>query len=140
MQKIFIKIIVLLLVVLYTYTACSKWFDFTRFKEAMLHQPLADWIAWPLIYTLPVLELAIALGLLSDRFRKAALLGSSCLLAVFTAYAALILLGGFNRIPCSCGAVISGMGWKAHLVFNTSFLILNAYGVHLLKKLDAYHQ
>lgn len=140
MQKIFIKIIVVLLVVLYTYTACSKWFDFTRFKEAMLHQPLADWITWSLIYTLPVLELAIALGLLSDRFRKAALVGSCCLLAVFTVYAGLILLGRFGRIPCSCGAVISGMGWKAHLVFNTSFLILNAYGVSLLKKQGAYDQ
>jgi hypothetical protein len=123
MKKLFYQLIVLLLVALYSYTATAKWTDFTRFRNEMMNQPFAHWVAQLLIYILPALELTIALGLLLEKFRKPALLFSSVLLSLFTLYAFVIIIGGFNRIPCSCGGFISGMTWIEHLFFTLTLSI-----------------
>ncbi|WP_051416504.1 MauE/DoxX family redox-associated membrane protein [Asinibacterium sp. OR53] len=117
MKRLFYQLIVLLLVALYSYTATSKWADFIKFRNEMMNQPIAHWVAESLIYTLPVVELAIALGLLAEKFRKMALLLSSVLLLSFTLYAYAVIIGGFSRIPCSCGGFIGEMTWLQHLFF-----------------------
>jgi hypothetical protein len=39
-----------------------------------------------------------------------------------------------EKLPCSCGGVISKMTWNQHLVFNIFFTLLSLLGVILEKR------
>jgi len=119
----------------------DKLTSFDSFKAGMLKQPLPVSLTTFLAYTIPVLELFTVLLLVFKKYRRWGFYFSLGLLALFTGYVGLALLGVWAKMPCGCGSVISGMSWPAHLLFNTSFLILNAYGIYLLnKKRGACHQ
>lgn len=115
----------LMLAFLYTYTAISKWYDWESFRISLYNQVFPEWLGTILLYSLPPAELALAILLVGKRTVGPALWVSLGLLTVFTGYIALVLMGVFERIPCSCGGVVSALGWEEHLFFNLFFLLFN---------------
>lgn len=127
-----IDIISFLLILLFVYTAASKLLDFKHFKIQMYIQTIPHKVSTALIWTLPSIEIIVALLLLFDKTRLFGLYLSSILLILFTGYITLVLLGYFGRMPCSCGGVITSLGWKNHLLFNLFFLLLSILGIYII--------
>nr|WP_139377370.1 MauE/DoxX family redox-associated membrane protein [Daejeonella lutea] len=87
-----------------------------------------------LVYLVPFTELVLAGLLCFTLTRIYGFVLSAVLLAWFSIYIVLILAGVFGKIPCSCGGVLSQLGWSEHLAFNLVFLALALIGFVSLKK------
>jgi hypothetical protein len=93
----------------------------------------AIWIAWGV----PFLEIVIAGLFLFPKYILTALYASFSLMSIFTTYIILVLKFS-DSIPCSCGGVISKLGWKEHLIFNLAFIAFALLGILLVKKNKKY--
>jgi len=122
-----------LLIILFLYASISKFLDFKTFVGEMNNQPFPNTLTPFLVWTLPSLEIAIALSLFFNYTRLVGLYASLFFMSLFTLYAGAILLHLFLYIPCSCGGVIRKLSWRQHLVFNLFFLCLSVMGI-LLKR------
>lgn len=120
-----------LLVLLFVYAALSKLFTFSDFDQQLHNQSFPGWLADFLLYLLIPVEIISALLLCFRRTMLSGLLISAALLLAFTTYIALVMLHFWERVPCSCGGILSQMGWTAHLIFNSIFLILNLIALYL---------
>jgi putative oxidoreductase len=120
-----------LLILLFIYAAMSKLLTFTDFKYQLYNQNFPHRLADSLRYILPAAELLAALLLCFARSRLAGLYLAFSLLAAFTLYIAMVLLHYWNRVPCSCGGILSHLSWGAHLIFNCAFLLLNLIAINL---------
>ncbi len=129
-----IEVMAALLVVLFIYTAVSKWLTFDDFQGQMRNQAIPSWLALMLIWGLPPIEIATGIALCFRRSRLAGFWSSTLLMAIFTGYILLVICKVFDRVPCSCGGVIKSLGWTAHLYFNLFFLGISVAGVHLSQK------
>lgn len=129
-----IELICALLVCLFVYAAASKLLAYNDFRAALYNQPIPHWSAELLSWLLPIVELVAAGLLMSPGTKLLGLYASGLLMFVFTGYVALVLAGGFGRIPCTCGGLLKNMGWKTHLIFNIFFLFLAVAGIVLVKK------
>jgi hypothetical protein len=114
-----------LLILLYVYAACSKLADPEEFRGQLYNQPFPHGLAGLLLYALPLGELLVVALLLLPGMQRRGLQLSLGLLALFTGYIVLIKLGAFARIPCSCGGILSHMGWTTHFFFNLFFILIN---------------
>lgn len=118
--------------ILFLYTASSKLMGLSDFKlqldRSEILGPFAEWIAW----MVPLLEIVLAILLLTKVYRLVALYGSLILMTLFTGYIAWMLRFS-DHIPCSCGGVISSMGWETHLVFNACCIVLAFIGIVLME-------
>ena len=119
----------LLLIVLFCYAAVSKLISFELFRVQMRNQTIPPEAAEVLIYLLPALELLTAGLLYKSSTRRFGLIASVMLMAAFTGYITLVLLGFWDRVPCSCGGIVSGLGWSAHLIFNLFFLLIALFAL-----------
>ena len=129
-MKTFLKALpVPLLILLYCYAALSKLLDTDAFREQLYNQTFPHVLADPLLYGLPLTELLTVALLVMPRTQFAGLLLSFSLLLLFSGYIALVLLGYWNRVPCSCGGILSRMSWQTHLLFNLAFLGINAFAI-----------
>lgn len=126
--------ITLALLALWIPVGIDKLTDFEAFKSGILNQPFSDSLGNMLIYTLPVLECTIIICLISKGWRKVGLVLSTLLMAAFTGYVGIALLGAWEKLPCGCGSVISGMTWMQHFFFNLFFLLLSISGLYLWYK------
>lgn len=124
-MKTFRDITTALLLLLWSYAAASKLLAFEEFKRQLHNQPIAHSLADVLHYVIPAAELLTLVLLLRSKSWLTGMWCSAILLTVFTGYIGLVLAGAYDRIPCSCGGILSGMGWHIHLVFNLTFLILD---------------
>jgi len=131
MKEKLLLFIAVLLVLLFSYTAISKLIDMSGNLYAMHNQPFPRVLGTLLAWVLPFTEIITALLLVVNKTRLLGLLISACLMFVFTIYVLLILSGFFGHIPCSCGGVISLLGWKEHLWLNLFFLLLAVTGIRL---------
>lgn len=136
------SILCALLILLYTYAATSKLFDLSQFRQQLHNQTFPGWLDEPLLYGLPVMEILTALLLFFRRTILTGLYLSLGLLMAFTAYISLVMLHYWDRVPCSCGGILSHMSWTSHLAFNWAFLILNvtAIWIHRLQTSPVPHQ
>lgn len=134
-KRITLNVVIILLLLLWIPVGIDKITDFTAFKGGILRQPFSDSIAYILIYSLPALELITVLALVMEKYRKAGLILSTVLMTAFTAYIAVALMGAWEKLPCGCGSVISGMNWTQHFFFNLFFLSLSILGLYLWHKL-----
>ncbi|ASE60689.1 hypothetical protein CEQ15_03800 [Chryseobacterium indologenes] len=134
-KRITFNIVIVLLLLLWIPVSIDKITDFAAFKSGILRQPFSDSLGYVLIYTLPALELITVLALVMEKFRKAGLILSTVLMTAFTAYIAMALLGTWEKLPCGCGSVISGMTWTQHFFFNLLFFFLSGWGFYLWYKL-----
>lgn len=136
-RQIATKIASLLFIVLFVYTATSKLLTIGQFKLQLEQFPIissyADWIAWGI----PVIEILIVGLFLFPKFILPAFYASFSLMTIFTTYIILVLKFS-DSIPCSCGGVISKLGWKEHLILNIAFIILALLGIRLSNKRKYY--
>lgn len=119
-----------LLIMLFIYAALSKLLTFSDFRQQLYNQNFSHRFAALLTYFLPAAEIVTA-GFLS--FKRTVLTGlilSAILLVAFTGYISLVMLHYWDRVPCSCGGILSHMSWTAHFIFNWCFLILNLIAIY----------
>lgn len=79
-------------------------------------------------WAVPFVELVIAGLLWFARYRTLALYASLVLLGSFTIYISIVLKYS-ESIPCSCGGVISTLGWTDHILFNITFMFMALLGI-----------
>lgn len=131
-KNIIVTVICYLYVLLFVYTAVSKFLDFEKFQIQLGQSPIlsayADWISWGVILS----ELLVSGLLLFDKTRRVGLYIAFALMTMFTTYI-VIILNFSSFVPCSCGGVLEKMGWTEHLVFNIGFMILALIGLVLDK-------
>lgn len=127
-HSVFLYTCTSLLILLWAYAAVSKLSDFTQFRNQMLQQVFSSGTAEVLVYILPAIELLVAALLCFSQTRLFGLAASAMLLLTFSIYIALILSNVFGKIPCSCGGILSQLGWGQHLIFNLFFLALALIG------------
>lgn len=118
-----ITIVVLSFVLLFIYAAISKLLDFETFTVQLAQSPLLSAYAGIIAWLIPVLEIAIAILLMTQRFKTLALYAAFTLMVMFTAYI-YIILNFSDFIPCSCGGVLEKLSWTQHLIFNVVFILL----------------
>ncbi|MFD2101415.1 MauE/DoxX family redox-associated membrane protein [Flagellimonas iocasae] len=123
----------LLLTLLFVYTAVGKLIDLDTFQWRLARMPYISSFTSLISWGLPFLELVIAGLLWLPRYQIIALYGSLFLLASFTLYIALVLRYS-DSIPCSCGGVISALGWTDHILLNVFFMTLSLLGILWSKK------
>jgi hypothetical protein len=122
-----------LLILLFVYTALSKFYE-RGFFEAQLHfYPYINKESTFLSWLLPSVELLCAILIVIPFSRLAGLYLALELLVVFTVYLILMLTTQSN-LPCSCGGVLELMTWQQHIVFNCAFIILSTIGIAIYKK------
>lgn len=133
LTEIIVQVICFLYALLFIYAATSKLNGFQQFKDQLDQSTIlvgyGHWAAW----LVPLSELVMAILLLIRSFRLFALYGSLILMALFSAYI-IVVLNYSDHIPCSCGGVISSMGWETHLVFNICWMGLALIGIVLMTK------
>lgn len=134
-KRITLNIVITILLLLWIPVSIDKLSDFAAFKNGILNQPFSDNVGYILIYTLPALEILIAIALVTEKFRRAGLILSTLLMSIFTGYIAAALLGAWEKLPCGCGSIITGMSWTQHFFFNLLFLSLSIWGLYLWHKL-----
>jgi len=134
-NRITLNIVIILLLALWIPVSIDKVSDFDAFSNGIINQPFSDSLGYILIYTLPTLEILIAIVLVTEKFRKAGLILSTLLMTAFTGYIAVALLGAWEKLPCGCGSIITGMTWTQHFFFNLLFLFLSSWGLYLWYKL-----
>ena len=108
----------------------SKLLDYQKFTvqigQSLLLTDMAGFIAW----FIPVVEIVIAILLSIKRFRLLGFYASFTLMVMFTAYS--IAIRNFSaHIPCSSGGVLEKFGWREHLMFNISLVLLALVGIFL---------
>ena len=123
--KVFVEIVSQLFVLLFLYTGVMKIISHTTFINSLYKSPIFHEIALPVSIFIPILELILAIALLSWKWRQKGLILSSILMLLFTAYIFYILRYADN-IPCSCGGIIKQMTWMQHFYFDIIFTILGS--------------
>lgn len=134
-EKKVIEIVSSLIILLFSYAAISKLFDYGEFKTQLSKSPFISSIAGFIAWSLPVGELLIVLCLLFNRTRLIGLYGSFFLMSVFTVYVYMMLHYSYY-LPCSCGGILSKMDWHTHFWFNLFFLTLSGFGLFVKVKAD----
>lgn len=125
---IFSLVIRCLLILLFTYTAVSKWLSYDALLYQLQQSPFIPGGYRFLSFSLPGIELIISVGLAIPFTARYALSACVVLLSVFTIYILCMLLFA-AEVPCSCGGFISLLSWPQHIGFNiiATFLCLWAY-------------
>ena len=117
-------------VFLYLYTGITKAIHHQEFLGSMLHIPLIAGHALLLSILIPLFEISISVLLFISRTRFIGLIGATLLMLSFTIYVIYIYTSP-QPLPCTCGGIIQQMGWKVHLMFNTSFTIASVFATLL---------
>jgi len=131
-KSYFINPVASLFILLFTYTALSKFLDFANFQNTLGKSPLIGRYHTMIAWVLPVAELLTSLLLFIPGTKLAGLYISLLLMSGFTLYIA-YMLAFAPHLPCSCGGVIRWMNWKQHLVLNLFFTGLAGAAVKIYK-------
>lgn len=140
-KRLIIDIVVLLLVILFLYTAVSKFVDFKGFTNDLNNQPFPNSFTPVLRWLIPITEITIVLTQLFEKTRLLGLYASFVLMSLFTIYTALVLFHVFDYVPCSCGGVIEHLSWPQHLVFNLIFVGMTIIAIryqHEITEIEEY--
>jgi len=114
---------IVVLVVLFTYTATSKLFAMTSFHFTLLQIPLLRPMSRVLVWLVPLFELLLVVLLLFHRTVRLGLVLSFLFLVACTAYMVYMLLY-LPQMPCACGGVIGLLSWPQHVMLNVFFAVL----------------
>lgn len=125
-----LDVVIFLFVLLFLYASASKLMEYDVFQAQIGKSPLIMGYSKWLAFAVPGIEIIIAFALLVPRLQLAALYASFSIMFLFSAYIAFILLFS-PYVPCSCGGILSKMGWTEHLIFNLAFTLFAILGIHL---------
>lgn len=129
-RYIFSDIAALLFIILFAYTATSKFLDHELFVFQLRLAPLPFMIPLaPLLgWLMPGIEAIIVILLSIKKYRLKGLYASVILMFLFEIYILAMLSTG-SHLPCTCGGIISTMTWKQHLPFNAFFILIGIAGI-----------
>ncbi len=115
---------------LYMYTGWAKFMNLSTFIRGNSKIPHLGQYAKLIGYGIPSLEIVLAILLVIPvyRIKRFALWTSTLLMAVFIIYLSLMVKFAENKL-CDCGGVIESMGWEAHIVFNSIWLIAGIFAL-----------
>lgn len=122
-----------ILILLYSYTAISKFAAYAIFEDSLRRSPLIDQGADTIAWLLPAAELIVVLLLFFERTRRAGFYASLLLLVLFTLYLLYMVLFVAD-LPCSCGGVLRRLSWQQHVWFNLFFIAVNVLGLFALRR------
>lgn len=123
-------IIASLYILLFIYAGVSKLMDVALFRVQISQSPLLFDVAGIVSWSVPLLELFIAILLVFEKTRLIGLYAALTAMIAFTVY--IVLASRFSDfVPCSCGGVIQHLSWDEHLVFNLFFVALGITGILL---------
>lgn len=127
------NIISALFILLFVYTAITKFIEHESFRAVLSQSPLIGINSTIISWVLPILELFTATLLFIPTLRKWGFASSLILMLIFTGYITYMI--SFSRhLPCSCGGVVSAMTWPEHLIFNIFFTALAAIALRITLK------
>jgi len=133
-KTLVIEIVCFMFSLLFLYTGISKMIDHDAFTQQIRNSPLlntlgiADYWIRQMVWLLSIIEIVIALLLLTNVKRHLALYAGTGMMIIFTFYIGYILtIAPF--IPCSCGGVLESLSWSQHLYFNLSFIAIGIVGI-----------
>jgi len=129
-RNVTVEIITFLFIILWIYAGLSKLLDYETTKYQLGRSPYLENMAGFVAWTVPAGELLIALMLLIPRTKLIGLYASFGIMLLFTGYIYIILNHAYY-IPCSCGGILSGMGWQAHFWFNIGLTVMALAGIFL---------
>ena len=129
-----IEIICFLYAVLFLYTGIGKLIEYDTFKEQLLESPLIPFGAPIVAILIPLIEFLVVLCLVVPRLRLKGLYAAGATMVAFTAYI-IGLMTLSDKLPCSCGGIISALSWQQHIVFNCAFIVLAGCGIFLQRRL-----
>lgn len=124
-KAIIIDAICWLYILLFVYAAVSKLIDYEHFTIEIAKSPLLGALANIVPISVIAVELFASVLLLLNKYRFWGLAIAFALMVSFTIYI-VIILNWSSFIPCSCGGILSDLGWWEHLAFNLIFLLLAA--------------
>jgi len=127
-EALAVDLIAGLFILLFVYTAVSKFIGFERLVSQLDLYPLIRSNGRILAWVLLLSELAVAALLFFPFTRHLGLCGSYTLMVIFTVAVGFWVYFGKDSLPCVCGGVISKMTWKQHLLFNLVLTILAGWG------------
>jgi len=117
-----------LFILLFIYAAISKFLEGANFTLQIAKSPFITNYASLITWALPVIEILVAALLIFKNTLLFGLYASLFLMSTFTMYIYSMLHFSFS-VPCSCGGILSSMGWHTHLWFNIFFVILSIIGI-----------
>lgn len=121
-----------LLILLFLYTGLSKLFEHDLFVYNLTKSPLLSPFTGFISIALPIAEIVLAGLLLFKRTQLKGLWLSFGLMSLFTVYLT-YMVSFHDKLPCSCGGVISKMSWTQHIFFNLFFVLLSWVAIRLTK-------
>ena len=128
------KVLASILIGIFGYTGLDKVIRFKDSRRAFHNQAFPAELAEFLTFSIPVVELLIALLLLFSVTRWWGYLGSILLLTVFITYVGLIWVGAFPRVPCNCAGILESLGWAEHFWMNLGLIGISIYGIWIERK------
>ena len=125
-----IEIISILFIVLFIYAASSKLLDIQKFRVQLGQSPFLTNYAGLIAWSIPLIEILIAIIFFIPRLRLYALYTSLGLMVLFTTY--IVMITRFSDYtPCSCGGVLEKLSWNGHLLFNAVFILAAIWAIYL---------
>jgi hypothetical protein len=117
---------------LFIYTANAKIVDHARFLKGLTRVHLISGFAVIVSFTVPIVEIIVALLLLIPQTARAGFYSFTIVMAVFTIYiiCAMILE---NDLPCRCGGAIELLSWPQHIWLNLTFILVAIIALWLIK-------
>lgn len=132
-KNLIIDLISYAYIALFFYAAVSKITDYEVFEVQVSQSPLLSNFAGLIIWFIPGIEIIISVALFFKKTLIIGLYATLALMSIFTAYIVVIL--NFSKtIPCSCGGILSKMGWTEHLIFNLFFIAIAILAIILSSK------
>lgn len=119
-----------LFILLFVYTAVSKFSDMENFQSVISKSPLIGNYSTLVSWGIPISELLISALLFIPKTRTIGLYSSAIIMLGFTGYIYYII-HYTPHLPCACGGVIAQMNWNQHLIFNIIFTVLAILGILL---------
>lgn len=132
-KSIIFEVITYLFVLLFVYTAYSKFTTIDSFAIILGRSPLTGAFSTLIAWMIPITESLIAIALIIPITKRVGLYASLFLILSFTGFLVYGILSG-SKLPCHCGGVINSFSWREHIWFNIAFIFLAIYGLILYKK------
>ena len=117
-----------LLICLFLYTGLDKMYNHSRFMDALEKSYLLASVAGVVTWSLPVIEILIAVALFVPVLRKRGFKCAIVLLSVFTFYLCYMMVFS-PKLPCMCVGVLERLSWKSHIAFNIVMIVLAILGM-----------
>ena len=132
-QKIITNITGNLLILLFGYAAVSKLLVYPKFVSQIGQSPVLQGMSPYIAWVIPAIELGICMLLILPKWKLTGFYAATGLMLVFTIYV-LVIMYLSPIVPCSCGGILNGLGWKSHLVFNILFTGIACTGLLVEKR------